>query len=466
MLLPISRVKPIVRSSPGDLAERSYSLYPTAELLFMNVRLRVSSLLLFSLLTTTALAQLPSGPGDFPGWRGADRTGLSPEKGLLATWPKDGPKQVLKITGLGGGYSTPTIAAGKLYVLGSTSGKEQMHCFSIKDGSKSWSAEMGREAGGYPGPRCSVGVDGDLAYALGSDGTLVCVNIKDGSIAWKKNLKSDFGGQTGSWAYAESPLIDGNNLICTPGGSTATIVCLNKTSGKEIWKSSINLESQAKGKGKGKGKSRSYNTAGYSSAIVAEVAGVKQYIQFLGGGVVGVDAKDGKLLWNYDAPANGTANCSTVLFKDDSVFAASGYGNGGGRAKITKDGDGFKAEQLYFVSTLQNHHGGMVMVDDHVYGTSNSGLMCVNFKTGEVAWTARGVGKGSVMYADGHIYHRSEKGDIALVEANPKKYEEKGRFSQPDRSKNNAWPYPVIAGGKLWLRDWDVLLCYDIKGAS
>jgi outer membrane protein assembly factor BamB len=210
------------------------------------------------------------------------------------------------------------------------------------------------------------------------------------------------------------------------------------------------------------GKRRSYSTAGYSSIIIAELFGVKQYVQFLSGGVVGVDVASGKLLWHYDSPANGTANCSTPLFRDGSVFAASAYGNGGGRAKIVKDGGDFKAEEAYFVKKMQNHHGGMVLVNGHVYGTGSSALLCIAFEGGDEAGSARSAGKGSVVYADGHLYHRGEDGTVCLVEATPA-LKEKGRF-RPDRSKQPAWAHPVVAGGKLYLRDWDALYCYDVKG--
>jgi outer membrane protein assembly factor BamB len=308
--------------------------------------------------------------------------------------------------------------------------------------------------GGHPGPRCTPTVDGDRVYALGSDGTLICADVGQGQVRWQKDIKKDFGGAYGSWAYAESPLIDGDVLVCTPGGNSATLVTLKKSSGEVIWKAPVTGIMAKKG---------TYSTAAYSSVVVAQIAGVKQYVQFLAGGVIGVDAKDGKLLWHYEAPANGTANCSTPIVRDDCVFAASAYGNGGGLAKITRDGDTFTAKEEYFVKQMQNHHGGMVLVGDHLYGTGGAALFCVDFKTGKIVWQDRSVGKGSVAYADGHLVVRSEDGPIALVEATPTGYKEKGRFSQPDRSKEKAWPHAVIAGGKLYIRDWDVLLCYDIK---
>jgi outer membrane protein assembly factor BamB len=437
----------------------------------MKSSLRMVGLLaLFASLSLVTLgqAQLPSAAGDWPGFRGPDRNGVSKEVGLLRQWPAGGPPLAWKLTGLGDGYGAPAIAAGKLFVMGTKGRIEHVHCIDLTDRKILWSSPLGNMAGGYPGPRCTPSIDGNRLYALGSDGRLVCLDTADGRQVWNKDLKSDFGGKTGNWAYAESPLIDGDRLICTPGGDKATLLCLDKKTGSTIWQSSITglKVKDSERAGKRKGGSRPYNQAGYASAIVAEVDGLRQYVQFLAGGVVGVDASNGKLLWHYDEPASPTANCSAPLFGDNSVFAASGYGTGGGRARITRDGNGLKAEQLYFVKSLQNHHGGMVLVGDHVYGTGSQTLLCVNFKTGEIAWQARGVGKGSVTYADGHIYHRSENGDIALVEANPTAYKEKGRFSQPDRSKQKAWAYPVVAGGKLYLRDWDVLLCYDVTARN
>jgi outer membrane protein assembly factor BamB len=220
------------------------------------------------------------------------------------------------------------------------------------------------------------------------------------------------------------------------------------------------------GYGGGFGPKAEYNTAAYSSVVKADVGGQKQYVQFLSGGVVGVSAKDGKFLWHYDEPSCGQANCSTPIFHDGAVFAASGYGNGGGKAVIKKKKDGgFAAEQSYFVRALQNQHGGVLLVDGHVYGTNDQALMCVSFESGEVLWRGRGVGKGALTYADGHLYVRSEDGPVALVEASPKRYAEKGRLrQQPERSDHKTYATPVVADGRLYLRDWGALLCYDVKG--
>lgn len=417
------------------------------------------SLLGLLALAQSATAQLKSSPGDWPGWRGPARDDISKETGLLKTWPKGGPELVWKADGLGAGYSTPSIAKGVIYLLGTEQkNTECLIALDVKTGKKLWSTPFGKHTGGYPGPRSTPTVDGDTLYVISSDGVLISASTKGGGINWKKEFKKEFGGRHGSWAFAESPLIDGDVLICTPGGETAAIVALNKKNGDVIWKSNL---SELKG-----GK-RGYSVAGYSSPIVATVHGVKQYVQFLSGGVVGVDAKSGQLLWHYDAPANGTANISTPLQFGNAIFAASGYGKGGGLAKIVESGGKFEAEEAYFLKDMQNHHGGMLILDGHLYGVADSGnVVCLNLTDGTYAWKGKSVGKGSLTYADGKLYVRSERGPVALVEANPTAFKEISRFEQPERSNQAAWPHPVVAGGKLYLRDQDLLFCYDIQGSD
>jgi outer membrane protein assembly factor BamB len=410
-------------------------------------------------------AAFAADPGafDWPQWRGPDRTGLSKETGLLKDWPNAGPKQLWKIEGLGEGYSTPSVSAGRIYVLGTKDKDEYMICLDERDGKRIWDVKIGQKTGGYEAPKSTPTIDNGYAYVVSSDGNLVCVEIGKGAIKWQKSYKKDFGGRSGGWAYTESPLVDGDLVIGTPGADTAALVALKKSNGEVVWKTTIKgVERKPSNDPKKKADNSTYSRAGYSSVIAAEIGNVKQYVQFLDGGVVGVNAADGRLLWHYEEPANTTANISTPIVQGDLVFAASSYGTGAGQAKIVKDGSDFKAEKTYFLNKLQNHHGGLVLVKDHIYGTSGS-LMCVDFKSGKVAWDDRSVGKGSVTYADGMLYVRGEGGKIALVEANPAKYIEHGQFMQPDRSKQAAWPHPVVANGKLYIRDWDILLCYDVK---
>jgi outer membrane protein assembly factor BamB len=425
------------------------------------------TLLLPAVLAISAVAMADS--GDWPAWMGVDRTGVSTEKGLLKQWPKDGPKLLWKATDIGEGYSTPAIADGKIYLMSNHGLDDEFAiALSVKDGKKIWSRPVGKvgkpdQRPPYPGSRSTPTVDGDAVYVLGSDGDLACLDAAKGEVRWKKNVRTEFDGKSGIWAYSESPLIDGDVLVCTPGGDKATLLAVNKKTGAVIWKAPVPA-----GPGGGSGRRQmASNTAAYASAIVATVSGVKQYIQFLHGGLVGVAAKDGKLLWRYNG-VTGITNCTTPLFHDDCVFvSAAGRGaaptSGGALVKLTADGKDVTAKEVYHIQELANHHGGVVRVGEAIYGTNNSTLVCIDFKTGETKWDNRSVGKGSILAADGQLYVRSEKGPIALVEATPSGYKEDGRFEQPDRSDKPSWPHPVIAGGRLYLRDQDVLLCYDVK---
>lgn len=392
------------------------------------------------------------GQFDWPQWRGPERTQVSKETGLLKTWPKQGPELLWKVEGMGKGFSTPSVAAGRILLMGNLDRKEFVLAVNEKDGALLWKTEIGKEragGGGYPGPRCTPTVDGALLYALGLNGDLLCINVSDGTVVWRKDLAKEFKGRVGGWGYSESPLIDGDKVIVTPGGAEAALLALDKKSGAVTWKAKI----------------PGNDAAHYASVIVTEIENVRQYVQFMAGGVVAVAADDGRFLWRYDRPHNGTANCSTAIASDGHIFAASGYGTGAGLAKISKSGDAFGAEEVYFTQSMKNHHGGMVLLDGYVYGSNEGLLTCLDFKTGEVNWEERVPGKGSIAYADGRLYYRNEggKGTVFLVEASPAKFVLHGRFDQPDRSGANSWPHPVIANGRLYLRDQDVLLCFDIK---
>jgi outer membrane protein assembly factor BamB len=409
------------------------------------------------------LVALISLAADWPQWRGPQRDGVSKETGLLKEWPKEGPPLAWKVKGLGGGYSGPSVAGGLLFGMSYRAGNEVVWALDEKDGKEKWATPIGPAAKnigspGQEGSRCTPTVDGELVYALGTDGELVCLKAADGKEVWRKNLKKDFGGRyMARWAYCESPLIDGDKLICTPGGKDATVVALDKKTGEVIWKTQV----------------PDGNGAGYASPIVIESAGHRQYVHFLEGGLAGIDAASGKLLWRSNKGANRVANCATPIFSDDTVMAASAYGGGGVLVKLSKDGQaGVKAEEVYTTKKMQNHHGGMILHDGFLYGANggNEGgyLICLDYKTGDVKWDERDSGKrrapkGSITFADDRLYYRHENGTMTLLEPSSKEYLERGRFEQPDRSRSNAWSHPVIANGKLYLRDQDVLFCYDVK---
>jgi outer membrane protein assembly factor BamB len=424
-----------------------------------HIRYPVSAALAAALLLATRGAS----SADWPGWRGPNRDGISQETGLLKDWPKGGPPLAYKATGLGEGYSSVSVAGGRIFTMGNRDGREFVIALSEKDGREVWASPVGpvrHDGSGYAGPRCTPTVDGGLVYALGINGDLLCLTADSGKERWRKDLKKDFGGHTPGWGYSESPLIDGDRLLCTPGGKDVTIAALDKKNGAVIWKAAV--PHGAKGT-KTEAESRKTDGAQYSSIVKGEAAGVKQYVQLLSSGVAGVAASNGAFLWRYNPCANGTANISTPIIHDSSVFSATGYGTGGGLVKLTAKGGRIEADEVYFVKQMKNHHGGLVLLGEDLYGFDEGVLRCLDWKTGNEAWHDRSVGKGSLVYADGRLYARSEDGPVALVEATPKGYEERGRFKQPDRSGKNAWPHPVVANGRLYLRDQDVLLVYDVR---
>ena len=394
---------------------------------------------------------------DWPQWRGPHRNGISAETGLLKEWPKNGPKLLWQAKDIGSGYSTPAVVGDHVYLLSNTGNdNEFVQALEAQGGKQLWSTRIGKvgnpdQRPNYPAARSTPTVDGEFLYALGSDGDLVCLARKTGAVSWQKNVRAELGGRPGEWAYSESPLVDGDTVVCTPGGSEATIVAAAKKTGDVIWKSAV----------------PGGDEAAYASAIIIEIGGLKQYVQFLQKGVVGVAADTGEFLWRYDKTAEGSpANIPTPVAHDEFVYTAAGR-SGGGLVKLTVDQRDVDAEPVYFTNQLPTSIGGSVEVGGYLYGTNRRGLMCADFVTGEMKWQDRSVGAGSVCYADGHLYVHGEDGEVALVEATPEEYREKGRFTppdQPDRGRSKAWAYPVIANGRLYIHDFGSLWCYDITG--
>lgn len=395
---------------------------------------------------------------DWPQWRGPQRNGISQETDLLKAWPKEGPKMRWKVTETGSGYSTPAVVAGRLYLMSNEGvDNESVVALDAKDGARIWSTRVGRVGNpqqnpSFPAARSTPTVDGALLYALGSDGDLACLETASGKIRWQKSLRTDFGGKPGEWAYSESPLVDGEALVCTPGGAQATLVALNKATGAELWKCALPEGDEA----------------AYASAIVIEVEGTKQYVQLLQKGLVGVEAKSGKLLWRYAKPVSRYgANIPTPLASGSSVYVGSA-GTGGGAVSLKAKDGGFEAVPMYFESKLPTAIGGAVKVGDYLYGTTANALLCVEFATGQIKWEDRALGAASICYAGGRLYLHGENGDVALVDPSPEAYRETGRFTPPDQPKRSnrmekAWAYPVVADGRLYVRDHGALWCYDVK---
>ncbi len=419
------------------------------------------------ILALCPVATLPAfAAADWPQWRGPNRDGRSPETGLLQSWPEGGPPLAWRATGLGGGFSSVSVAGGRIFTLGDLDDGQYAMALAEADGKLLWKTRIGPTWNDdYLGPRSTPTVDGERIYVVNTEGDVIAMEAASGKEAWRRSLSKDFGsyimqamGST-DWKYAESPLVDGDRLIVTPGVSDAALVALDKADGEEIWRARIRrLGSQG-----------AYG-AGYSSIVISNGGGVKQYVQLIGRGVIGVEAETGKFLWGYNKVANDIANIPTPLVHGDYVFASSGYGTGAALIRLQPDGEGgVKAEEVYFLEadTFQNHHGGMIIDRGYVFtGTGhNKGFpIAVKLETGDVAWgPERNQGKSSaaISYADGRIYFRYQDGRMILVEATGDGYREHGSFEIPEVSKP-SWPHPVIAGGKLYLREQDSLFCYDV----
>ena len=395
---------------------------------------------------------------DWPSWRGAERNGHSPDKGILAKWPEGGPKLVWAFEDCGKGYSSPSVVGNRLYYTGSRKGKAEIICLDAGSGEEVWSTiigidpEKGYNTGWGAGTRGAPTVDDGLVYAMNANGDLICVTADMGEKKWALSLVEDFGGGIPGWGYSESPLIDGNKLIVTPGGAQGAIVALDKKTGKAIWQSK-DLKDGAQ----------------YSSVIVADVKGKRQYIQLFMKTLAGVDAETGDVLWTSKWPGR-TAVIPTPIYSDGHVYISSGYGVGSKLVDIT----GGEAKDVWSNKVMKNHHGGVIKVGDHLYGFSDGpGLVCQDFKTGEQVWNERGEGKskGAVHYVDGMLVCIDEsEGSCFLAKVSPDGFEELGRFPMPSKTKlrdgngGKVWTHPVVVNGKLYLRDQDLVFCFDVQG--
>jgi outer membrane protein assembly factor BamB len=410
---------------------------------------------------------------DWPQWRGPNRDAISSETGLLQTWPAQGPPLLWTYNDAGQGFSSPSILGERLFIMGARGDGEYVLALDVKSGKELWHTKIGPtftwEGNSWnAGPSASPTVDGDLVFGLGGQGVLVCVEAANGKERWRKDLPKELGAEVNpvgggpeklGWGYAWSPLVDGPNLICVPGGPQGTVAALDKTNGKVLWRSKELTEQ-----------------ATYASPIATEAGGVRQYVILTQNGPAGVAAKDGKLLWftKREEPYPDIV-APTPIVKGNNVYVSVGYGGGCELLKLTPDGDKLKAEQVYSQKAIATCLGGVVLVGEHVYGFNEKpprgGWQCQNFQTGEIAWTSdgrRGFPSGSVIYADGRLYCLSENSLVALLEASPRGYKEAGRFKLPQESKlrkpsGKTWTHPVLANGRLYLRDQELLFCFDVK---
>ena len=395
---------------------------------------------LITLIVTASLG-VSLQAADWPQWRGPARDGISRETGLLSSWPKEGPRQLWALNGLGEGYSGVSVAAGRAYTQGQRGGRHYVTAIDANTGAKLWEVVAGgsfNESRGN-GPRGTPTVEGERLYTLSPDGVLACLEASSGKVVWSQNILQKFRGSVPSWGISESPLIDGDRLIVMPGGRDGSLVALNKADGALVWKAGT-------------------DGAGYSSAVIGVFDDVRQVIAMNDSAVVGVRADNGQALWRYTEVANQTANIATPIISSGRVFVSTEYESGGALLKV-----GAKSvSQVYFTRNMRNHYSTSVLVDGVLYGFNSSILTAMRFDSGEVLWRNRSVGKGSVAYADKHLYVLGEDAILALVEARADEYREVSRFPLK-QSRYPTWAPPVIADGRLYVRNQDSLMAFDVR---
>lgn len=379
---------------------------------------------------------------DWPQWRGQNRDGRSAETGLLKAWPAGGPPVAWTAKGAGEGYSSFAVSQGRLITLGARADTEYVIAFDVASGKRLWETPHGRRFSNDrgDGPRATPTVEGDRVYAFGASGDLSVLDAATGKPHWTINVLKEFRGSNINWGLSESPLVLKDRILLNAGG---TIVALNKTNGAVLWKTSG-------------------DEAGYSSAVTQTIGNVTQAIFFTSARAIGVDVNSGRQLWSYGQVANNVANIATPVVRGNRVFLSSDYGTGSALLELTASGNDVRAREVYFTRAMKNHHATSVLVGDHLYGYDSAILTALNFDTGQVAWQNRSVGKGSLIFADERLYLFSEGGVAGLVEPTPAGYREHGRF-QIQAGRLPTWSHPVVAGGKLFLRDQDTLYAYDVR---
>jgi outer membrane protein assembly factor BamB len=413
--------------------------------------------LLVWLFMGNSLGALPA--QDWPHWRGPNRDDKSSETGLLQTWPEGGPKRIWLNEHAGKGYAGLAVVDDRLYTMGLEDDSEFAICLNASTGEEIWRQNLGnafREGHG-DGPRSTPSIDDEHLYVMAAMGTLACLKVENGEIVWQTRMQ-DYGGKLPTWGFAESPLVDGDLVVCTPGGQTGTLLALNKLTGEKVWQSAAVVTEVD-------GSVTPPADAHYSSILPITWNGQRQYVQLTVLAVIGVDAKDGTVLWKSEWPGR-IAVIPSPIFDSGQVYVSSGYGIG---SKLIELKDDHTVAELWFTKTIMNHHGGVILVDDHFYGSSDrGGFVCQDREEGKMKWGNRKIGKGAVIYADGLFYHVQENdGKVFLFSASPEGSSLKGSFvlepQSAERKKGKVWVHPIIANGRLYLRDQNYIYCFDIK---
>ncbi len=387
---------------------------------------------------------------EWPQFRGPRRDNISSDKGLLQEWPEGGPKLLWSSDRIGFGWGSTAVSGDRIYTVGVVGSAETVTSLDM-DGQVKWQQKLEPPSpgGGYKGSRSTATVDGDFLYVLTSQGGLYCLETEDGAIGWKKNILSEYRAPQIRHSLAESVMIDGDRLICSPGGQAA-MVALNKKTGEQIW-AAPKIE----------------NNTSYTSALLVEHGGLRQIVNVSGNHIFGVNADDGRLLWKYEHKTPFEIHCNTPIHDDGIIYIVRGYKLGGVALKMQVDAEKGEVgiQRLWQSKTPDDSMGGTLMINGRIYGTGHQirGLYCLDFKTGETVFERKEFTTAAITWADGRLYVQQYDGDIKLVD--PSDGAVKGKFHQRNRRKE-LWAYPVVVGGRLYIRNESRLSVYDVRAAE
>ncbi len=414
----------------------------------------------FVLISSTVIlmvAGVMAGPGyaqtehDWPQWRGPNRDDVSKETGLLKQWPDGGPPQLWLFQDAGAGYSGFAIVDQRLFTMGADEENEFLLCLDANTGKEIWRQTVGARFNNPwgDGPRSTPTINDGHAYVLSANGNVCCLRIDDGSKVWEQSL-TDFGGKVPYWGYSESVLVDGDQVVCTPGGSEGAVIAFDAKTGERKWQSVLFTD-----------------PAHYTSLVIADHPEKRHYVVLSMKSVSGIDPENGNQLWREDWPGR-TAVIPTPIYDEQKVYVTSGYGVG---SKLLDISEWESPDEVWFNKVMKNHHGGVILLGGHLYGYSDGGgWTCQDLETGQAVWTEKdGLGKGAIGYADDRLYLVAENsGEVVLIDASPDGWNERGRFTLNPQSENRKrsgkiWVHPVVCNGKLFLRDQEIIYCFDVK---
>jgi outer membrane protein assembly factor BamB len=379
-------------------------------------------------------------------WRGPNRTGIYPESNLLKSWPKDGPQMLWSASGIGEGFSSPAVTKDKIFVTGYADKKGYLYAFSL-DGKLLWKKNYGPEYDGdYPGVRTTPTVIDNRIYINSGPLTAYCLDAVKGDIVWSVDMVQRFGARMPRWGLAESPLVDGNHVICTPGSENVLVAALDRMTGRTVW--------TCKGNG---------DTPSYCSPVLVIHNGKRLIATMTQKSIVGIDADNGVLLWQFPHKTDWDVNANTPLYQDGCLFCLSGYGTGSVKLQLSQDGKSVK--EIWRNKSLDSQFGAAVLVNGYIYGSGQNsrGWKCLDFQSGVEKWSVREVaGKGNVICADGMLYLYGENGQVALVKPDPTAFLLVNSF-KITQGTNQHWAHLVINQGRLYVRHGDVLMVYQIS---